>query len=341
MINAATIKKVLVINLAFLGDIILSTPVVRALKAAYPGAEIHLLVVPATAAVAWGNPYADKVIIYDKRGRHRNLLWLWQLIRALRAEQYDLAVAMNFALRASLVAWASGARYRLGYDAQHASPFLTHVARADRTVPRHETENHLALLKPLGIEANDTSLAFRTDPGAVAALARKVQLDAARPAVAICPYGRHPLNSWTDEGYAELINRLAPLAACYLLGGQAEREALEKLNDKAGGKAAILAGVLDIPELAAFLQQVALLISVDTGPLHIAGAVGTPVLGIFGRSDFRIWGPRGPADKVICKQPACWPCYQRVCSHHRCMREIGADEVIESAKAVLNARGNR
>ncbi len=346
MINPETIKKILVINLAFLGDIILSTPAIRALKAAYPEAEIHMLVVPATGQIARGNPYVGKVILYDKRGIHRNLFRLWQLGKCLRAEKYDLAVAMNFALRSALMAWATGARYRLGYDAQHAAPFLTHVADSSRAKVLHETENQLALLAPLGITAKDTSLAFRVDPEAAKALEQKIKLDSARPAVALCPYGRHPLNSWTDPGYIELIRRLSQVADCYLIGGQTEKDALDKLNILAEGNATVLAGTLNIGELAAFLWSIDMLVSVDTGPLHIAGAVGTPVLGIFGRSDFRIWGPRGTYDKVICKKPACWPCYKRECAHHDCMRQIEATEVADIALAMLDnrkadKRGNR
>ncbi len=338
MIKPETIKKILVINLAFLGDIILSTPAIKALNAAYPEAEIHMLVVPATDQIARGNPYVGKVILYDKRGIHRNLLQLWQLVKRLRAEQYDLAVAMNFALRSALMARATGARYRLGYDAQHAASFLTHVADSSRTKVRHETENQLALLAPLGITAEDTSLAFRIDSEAAQKMEQKIKLDSARLAVAICPYGRHPLNSWTDTGYSELIQSLSQVADCYLIGGQAEKEALEKLNSQAGGSTTVLAGTLDVGELAVFLRKIDLLVSVDTGPLHLAGAVGTPILGIFGRSDFRIWGPRGQLDKVVSKQPACWPCYQRTCPHHDCMRQLEAREVIERALGMLNHR---
>lgn len=338
MIDPAAVKKILVINLAYLGDIILSTPAIRALRAAYSGAEIHLLVVPATEQIAMGNPYVSRVIAYDKRGRHRHPFRLWQLIKMLRAEKYDLAVAMNFALRSALMAWAVGAKYRLGYDAQHATLFLTHIAGSSRAAVRHETENHLALLAPLHIMVKDTTLSLRIDPVAAESMLRKVRLDLTRPVVAICPYGRHPLNSWTDTGYVELLNRLSQAADCYLIGGQAEKAALENINTQAGGHASILAGTLSIGELAAFLQQIDLLISVDTGPLHIAGAVRTPVLGIFGRSDFRIWGPRGEFDKVICKQVACWPCYRRECDHHRCIRQIEASEVIETALMMLNNR---
>jgi len=330
------VQKILVINLAFIGDILLSTPAIRALKAAYPEAAIHMLVVPATAPVARGNPFVDQVIVYDKRGKDRNLASLWQLIRRLRAEHYDLAVAMNFALRGSLLAWASGARFRLGYDAQHAAPFLTHVASSSRIAVKHETENYLAMLKPLGIETGDLALAFRLDPAAVKTLDDKFKPDPGRQLVLICPFGRHPLNSWTSAGYIEVLRRLAAVADCVLIGGEAEKERLEEISAAAEGKAKVLAGVLSIAELAVLIARANLLISVDTGPLHLAGAVGTPVVGLFGRSDYRIWGPRGPRDFVLHHKQDCWPCYKRECEHHRCMANLEAQEVIEVALKILS-----
>jgi lipopolysaccharide heptosyltransferase II len=338
MAKPEAIQKILVINLAFLGDVILSTPVVRALKRVYPMADIHMLVTPATREIAEGNPYCDKVIVYDKRGKDQNLIALWRLISHLRQEKYDLAVSMNFALRGALVAWAAGARLRLGYDAQHAAMFLTHIARADRSVPQAEAANHLALLKPLGIIDNDITLEYRVDQAATEAVVGKLTRTPGRPLVVICPYGRHPLNSWTQEGYIALLRRLAQVADCFLIGGQAEKPALDDLNSTADSVATVLAGVLSISQLAALLKLADLVITVDTGPLHIAAAVGTPVLGIFGRSDYRIWGPHGPYDRVLCKEPACWPCYRRECDHHSCMKQIGPDEVITTALEMLAAR---
>lgn len=335
MLDQGGIKKILVINLAFLGDVILSTPAVRALKSAYPEAAIHMLVVPATEAVARGNPYIDKVIAYDKRGKHKDLLQLWALIKSLRAERYDLAVAMNFAVRGALVAWASGARYRLGYDAQHAARFLTHVASSSRAAICHETENHLKLLETIGIKSADTALEYRLDPKAAESLEAKIKIEKRRPLVLLCPFGRHPLNSWTVSGYAELVRRLAEVASCILIGGQAEKAGLEEINAGARNVASVLAGALSIGELVALIARADLLVTVDTGPLHLAGAVGTPVLGLFGRSDYRIWGPRGPHDVIVHNRTECWPCYKRECTHHRCMRGLAAGEVIRTALNML------
>ena len=335
-VDHQNIKRILIINLAFIGDVLLSTPVARALRERYPGAVIDMLVIPLAAPIARGNPYVDNVWEYDKRGKHKNARNLWALIRFLRSQHYDLAVATNFALRGALLAWASGIRYRVGYDAQHAGWFLTHIASARRPVVRHEAENYLDVLKPLGISTDDTSLALKLDPGDVAALPAKVNRDKSRPLVLICPVGSYWQKSWTTAGFGELIRRLVPAAECYLIGARHEAGKLTQINKSAGDLAGELAGTLTLGELAALIAEARLLITVDTGPMHIANAVGTPVVALFGPTDPRGWGPRGPRDIVLQRPVECSPCWGKSeCNDHRCMEMISSDELIEKALSRL------
>ena len=335
-IDHGAIKKILYINLAFIGDIILSTPALRALREKYPHAMIDMLVIPWAAQAAAGNPYVDHVYSYDKKGVHRKIKNLWHLILDLRSHKYDLAIAANFASRGAMMAKAIGARYRIGYDAQHAGFFLTHTVSSHRDIIKHETENQLDVLRPLGITTNDFSLTFRHNPVDVKNMNSKVQHSSDLPILVICPFGRHPLNSWRVEGYVEIIKGLAGIASCYLIGGKAEKEKLDDINSKAGNHGQVLAGNLTIGELAAFLAKSSLVITVDTGPMHIASAVGTPILALFGRSDSRVWGPRGICDKIIQLNLDCAPCIiPRECEHHSCMKNITSEMVISTAIEML------
>jgi len=338
-LDSAEIKKILVINLAFIGDVILSVPAIRALKETYPEARIDMLTVPVTVPVAKLIPYVDTVLEYDKRGQHKNILKLWQLIKKLRTQKYDLAVAMNFALRGAAVAWASGAHNRLGYDAQHAAMFLTHVASSARSEIRHETENYLSLLKPIGIEAEDARLELKITPEVINRVREKLVLEENQPLIIICPFGRNPLNCWTVEGNAETVRHLAGKARCILIGGNAEKNLLEQVKEMSGAKIEILAGALSIEELAALIKIADIMITVDTGPMHIAGAVGTPILSLVGRSDYRVWGPRGPRDIVLHNKVACWPCNNWKCdNNHLCMNSLTADKVVQAAVKMLADR---
>lgn len=336
MIEDRQIKKILYINLAFLGDLLLSVPALRALRERYPQSVIHMLVTPWAMPAALGNPYVDQVYEYDKKGRHRNVKALWELICSLRQEKYDVIISANFAVRGAMLAKVVGAKYRIGYDAQHASFFLTHSVSCQRTVVKHETENQMAVLAPLGVSTKDYSLGFKINPEDIKSVGKKVTLSFTRKNVAICPFGRHPLNSWTMEGYVEVVKQLSEEADCYLIGGKQEEERLQQINDQAGDKAKILAGELTIGELAAFLAQCHTMLTVDTGPMHLAGAVGVPIVALFGRSDPRVWGPRGGKDVILKGDLDCIPCIiPRECEHHSCMKQITVKQVVDTVQAIL------
>jgi predicted lipopolysaccharide heptosyltransferase III len=338
-VDHTAIHKILYINLAFIGDLVLSTPTIRALRKKYPNAVIDMLVVPWAAQVVGGNPYADHVYIYDKKGAHRNIKNLWHLVSSLRSQKYDLVIAANFAVRGAMLAKVLGARYRVGYDAQHAGIFLTHTVSAKRTTIKHETENQLEVVKPLDIYTNDFSLTYRHNPVDMESMHQKVSISSDRPIVVICPFGRHPLNSWVIEGYVDVVKSLSKVVNCYLIGGKAEKEKLEDINQKAGSCGQVLAGTLTINELAAFLTLSSLVITVDTGPMHIASAVGVPILALFGRSDSRVWGPRAAGDRILKMDLECVPCIiPRECQHHSCMKNLKSDVVIAAALDMLKIK---
>lgn len=331
-------RRILIINLAFIGDVLLSTPVARALRRTFPAAGVDMLVIPLTAPIARGNPYVDNVIEYDKRGRHKKPGELVKLIRSIRACRYDLAVCTNFAPRGAMLAWLCGIPRRVGYDAQHAGWFLTHKASPRRPVVRHEAENYLDVLKPLGITTDDTSLDLRIKSADMDSLRTKMAISGDKPISVVCPVGSYPQKSWTTEGFARLLRALAPFSRPFLIGAGAEAAQLEAINAAAGRPARVLAGTLTLGELAALLSLARVVVSVDTGPMHIAGAVGAPIVALFGPTDPRGWGPRGPRDIIFNASVACAPCWGRTsCGHHECMNSLDADEVIAAALALLGS----
>lgn len=338
-IDHALIKKILVINLAFIGDVLLTTPVTRALRERYPNANIDMLVIPVAEPIARLNPYINQTFVYDKRGRHKKISQLWPLIRSLRQQRYDLAVSTNFALRGSMVAWATGARWRAGYDAQHAGWFLTHVASSHRPFIRHEAENQLDVLKPLGITTEDTRLSLRINPLDQKNAADRVARSSGKSLVVLCPAGSYPQKSWTVKGYAALLKAIAPQADCCLIGGPKEADYLQQINDRAGNVAQIFGGTLTLGESAGLISLSDLLITVDTGPLHIAQAVDTPVLALFGPTDPKGWGPRGQQDVVLRAPVECSPCWGKVnCEHHNCMEQISSEQVISAALKMIKEK---
>lgn len=338
-IESSTIRKILFINLAFIGDVILSTPATRALKQKYPQAEIDMLVIPLTAPLAKGNPYVHDVVVYDKRGEHKKYAKLWLLIQRLRERNYDMAVTTNFSLRSAVMAWVSGAKYRLGFDAQHASLFLTHSMPAKRDFIRHEVHNQLDVVKPLGITDASTVLEYAIHEKERQAVEKEIAVNQSRPLVLVCPAGSYARKSWTISGYAALLQALAVNADCCLIGGRAEQSFLEEINKQAGGVARVFGGTFSLDQLPALIDRADLLITVDTGPLHIAQAVGTPVVALFGPSDSRVWGPRGKQDVVLQCAVDCSPCWGKGdCSANRCIEDIQSQDVIDQSLRILESR---
>lgn len=332
-INKLTINKILIIDLAFIGDVILATPVTRAIKAQWPQAELTMLTVPLTAPVAQMNPYVDKTIIYDKRGQHKGLFGMWNMARELKKHKFDLAVCMNFAVRGAMTAWLAGIPYRLGYDAQHGSLFLTWAASHIRKGIKHETENHLEVLAPFGFSTDDTSLTLEPPTEAVASLAEKMaqQSLASGQYYVVCPFGSYERKNMPLPMAAQLIRQLDDRYPVYLIGGQREKIELEGYA-MAGNlpKDRVLAGTLNLQELAVFIQQARGMATVDTGPMHIAQAVGCPTVALFGPTDPQVWGPRNENSAYLYTQEPCSPCWGKgECQDNVCIKKIKAMDLYE------------
>ena len=312
--DAEKIKKILVIDLAFIGDVILATPTMRALKKKFPDAALTMLTIPLTAEIAAMNPYVDEVLVYDKRGKDAGLFGMWRMARRLAPLGFDLAVSMNFALRGAVVAWLAGIPHRLGYDAQHAKIFLTMVASHHRDGIKHETQNHLEVLRPLGIDDKsvDASLVMDVPDSARESLAAKstahhIPEDGY---LVLCPIGSYARKNLPMATAAHVVRHFSQRRAIFLIGGKAEGKQLEEIAELAGlPKNNVLAGVLTLPELAAFLEKATCLLTVDTGPLHIAQAVGCRTVAVFGPTDPVVWGPRGERDVILQYPTDCSPCW--------------------------------
>lgn len=329
-------RNILVIDLAFIGDVLLATPVMRALKEAYPGSKLTVMTVPVTAGITRLIPYVDEVIVYDKHGKQKGFFGMFGMADVLKPYKFDLAVCMNFAVRGAVVACLAGIPNRLGYDAQHAGWFLTMKASSRREGIKHETLNHLEVLKPLGITTKDTSLELELS----AELREKYNKTREKLGIpesdylAICPLGSYEKKNFSQATAAHLARHWHEAGRrVYLIGSFDEGEALEKIAKMAGlPYMQVLAGALSLPELAVFLKRADKLVTVDTGPLHIAQAVGCPVVAVFGPTDPVVWGPRGEDDKILYRNPGCSPCWGKgVCKEKNlCMGNVTALEIIKA-----------
>ncbi|MBP2632298.1 MAG: rfaQ 1 [Firmicutes bacterium] len=335
--------KILVVSIAYMGDVVLSTPVTRSLKKQFPSATIDLLVQPLAKDAAKHNPYVDHVLVYEREHAHENKATLQNFIHLLQSKNYDLALSLNDDLICAMLTGLSGARYRIGYENDSQTKFFTHTIKAQKKI-LHQTEKQLQILKPLGLIHQDSHIEFNISDNEMTNLYHKLDLTATESIVVLCPFSSHAHKNWTVDNWVSVIKHLTKRIKCILIGSEKELSAIQSMNTKADNVALIAAGKLTLGESAALIKSAQLFITVDTGPMHIAQAFDTPVIALMGPTHSRVWGPRNRQDIVIrslrCPCAPCWQLYKNYhtveCLNHSCMTQITATEVIKASESILN-----
>jgi predicted lipopolysaccharide heptosyltransferase III len=336
-----TPRNILAIKLRYLGDVLLATPTLHALKTAYPSARLSVLVNRGTEAVLGGNPDVDEVIPLDRGSIVQQSRFVWEI----RRRRFDVVVDLTDGDRAAFLTWISGAQVRIGFNAEErwTGRCYTTVVRPDAGM--HRIERDLASLVPLGAAISDGIPRLRLTPeddAKVEQLARELGLASDRSWVVIQPGARYWFKAWPSERFAQLADCLNDRFGCQILvGGSPEEEPLtQSVVRQAKSRLVSLAGRSDVRALAAALKRSALFIGNDTGAMHIAAAVGTPVVGLFGPSNPAEWGPRGGPAEVIYKGLDCRICFHPTCrrGEENCMKLIMIDEVMAACERLFRAR---
>jgi len=353
-------RRILVVKLADLGDVITSGPALRALRTTFPHARIVALVTAATVPVLAGSPYVDGVLTFDKFAYDRplsalhpaNLLAAVRLAWELRRQRFDTVVILHHlttrwgALKYAALAFATGARRRLGLD-NGRGWFLTHRAKDGGFGARHEVEYALEVVGLLGAHTDDPRLEVPISP-ADAAYAREVLgPDGPRPLVAIHPGsgGWSLARRWEPGGFAAVADALAErYGARIVLVGTASDD-VDRVADAMRTMPLNLAGRTTIGQLAAVLRHCDLFIGADSGVMHAAAAAGTPTVAIFGPTNPLAWGPWLPPERyrIVRSAPLCSPCaYTDTglgqpwgCPERTCMRMVTVKQVLAAAEALL------
>jgi len=322
-----------VVQTAWLGDVLLTTPLLEALVARH--GPVDVLVTPEAATLVETHPAVGRVFAYDKRGRDRGLGDLWRQARTLRERRYEVAILAQGSFRSGLLTWLAGIPRRVGFADQPAARWCT-----DR-LPRpdgHQAERLRALAQaaPSGRPGTAAlSLVLTAGDHTLAETALR-RAGIAGPFVVLAPGSARSTKRWPY--YRGLATLLAAEAPVVVLG----------LDEDGWGPDPTGRGVADLTALplrasAAVLQRAAAAVVNDSAPLHLAQAVGTPVVAIFGPTHPSLgFGPRGPRDLALGLPLACRPCSthggQRCpLGHHRCLRELSADTVLEALRRVLAA----
>jgi len=348
--------KILLVRLRLLGDVVFTTPLIRALRRKFPDAHLSYLVEPAAAAVITGNPHLNEVIIAPKRrgiGRWADDI---RLARRLRRGGYDVVIDLHGGPRAAWLSWATGAATRIGYTITGRSWMYSHaVARPDDLGPRHSVAKQWDLLAPLGVESPDPSrdaVDIAEDPAAalsVDARLRALGIGPEHTLVVVHVSAGNPFRRWPAEAFVAVATRLAAAddrRRIIVTAGPSEADAAGRIVDAArqrlGGPVnRVVDPPLDVAELRALTGRAAVYIGGDSGPLHVASATTVPIVALFGPTlpeRSMPWrDPRWFAEAVDAGPLPCRPCRQRVCvtADFRCLTSISPDQVVDAAERAL------
>ena len=334
------LHKILVRATNWLGDAVMTTPALVGLRSHYPDAEIVLLANPLVAQMFSCHPSIDRVMVYDKRGVHKGFKGFWRMVNELRRQHFDGVVLLQNAIESALLAICAGIPCRAGYTTDGRRLLLNYpvtVSRADKLL--HHTVYYRQLLLRLGISAADVPVSLACSE---AEHKWATELLADENVIAINPgaaYGS--AKRWLPERFAEVADTLAGRygAKIVLTGGPGEREIGDDIAQAMHAPVLNMVAQTSVRQMMALLAHSRLLVSNDSGPMHVASAFSVPIVAVFGSTDHTTTCPASGNVRIVRKPTDCAPCLLRQCpTDHRCMTAITAADVIQAATELLDCQ---
>jgi len=323
----------------WVGDCVLAIPALKSLRRGFPVAEIWVAARAGTAELFTVNGLADGTVALPEDNGWRGLR---QASRTIKERSFDAGLLLTNSFGSALLFYLAGIPERWGYAADGRSLLLTKpVPRPNSSAPRHHLHYYLGLLAGLGLDAMPPELKIdlpAKDREAARARLNQLGIDPARPIVALCPgasYG--PAKRWPAGNFAAAAALIQDRhgAEILIIGSASEAGIAAAIRKEMPRQPRVLTGATSLRELMGVLACATLVISNDTGPMHLANALGVPVVGIFGPTDPAVTGPFGPSSRVVKKDVPCWPCYYRRCPlDHRCLALITPGEVAGAAESL-------
>jgi lipopolysaccharide heptosyltransferase II len=334
--------KILVRATNWVGDAIMALPALRAVRGRFPDAEIAILALPYVTDLYRDQQICDSLIVYDRRGAHSAFSGRERLVTELRAQNFDVALLLQNAFDAAWLAWRAGIPQRIGYARDARNLLLTKSVAVPKSgeIPPHEKFYYLELLRRAGwldLLPDESFIALNVPEQNRRRAAEFFLASGARPhAIRIAvgagaSYGS--AKCWPPDRFAEVLNRLKPSmdADVILFGTAAETSVSAAIASGLRHFPIDFTGKTAIADLPALLSQCHLFIGNDSGAMHVAAAVGLPVVAVFGPTDPHGTAPVTPRCTVVQQKPYCSPCFLRRCpTDHRCMSAV-TPHMVESA----------
>ncbi len=337
------IKKILVRAPNWIGDCVLSLPALKALREYYKDAEIIILARPWVADVFYGSPFLTRVMLYDDKDIHRGIKGFFRLIKELKRKRFDLAVLFQNAFRAALIAMFAGIPLRLGYRRDGRGMLLSKGLRPfyEKERKEHHIYYYMNLLAPLGIvnfKRFQVPRIYLKEEEVTKAERYLKGLSA--PVIGINPgaaYGDAKM--WGADKFSRLAKKLISEveAGIIIFGSKQEHQIGEDIAVHINSSSILnMMGRISLRESMALMSRCRLFVTNDTGPMHVASALGVPTLAVFGSTDPEITGPVGEDAHTIKREVDCAPCFKRNCpTDKRCMEAIGVEDVFQMSLQLL------
>lgn len=331
--------NILIVEVNWLGDVLFTTPAIKAIRKKFPESFIACLILPRTKEMLEGNPDINELIINDEQDRHKGFLGKLKLVSQLKKYNFDLAVFFHRSFTRAIVTYLAGIPRRVGYGTLKRKFILTDSIPMPEKDSQRRIDYYLEIARYLGCNTEDRLCEFfssEDDERYIEKFLSNAQVKENDFVVCLNPGGNWEPKRWPKENFSKLANRLVEEygAKVILSGARSDSELINEIAKGMSDKPILACGVMNLKQLACLFRKTNLVISGDSGPLHIAAAVGADIIALFGPTSPKITVPVGRGRIRIIQKPidCVIPCYKKDCKDNLCMKEITVEDVLEQVR---------
>jgi len=345
--------RILIVKLSAIGDVVHTLPALNALRRHYPSAHITWLVEEAAADLVIGHKALDDVIVSRRktwlpglrgRGRHRHLTEIIRFIKKLRAERFDMIFDFQASFKGAVLVAMVRSRQKIGFgrglEHQEGSYWVLNKRIPAVSMEIHALKRGLLMLEKIGIRNREIEYGIpigEDDDRWVHTKLAALGISPETPIIVINPMAKWPTKLWVEARFVQLADQIATRFGRPLIftGSREDRHGINAIISQLHQTAFNLAGETNLIQLAALLRRAEIMVTTDTGPMHIAAAVGTPVVALFGPTAPWRTGPYGDQHRIVTAKLNCAPCFKRTCPTAACMAGIRVEEILMKLDEML------
>ncbi|MFH1198780.1 MAG: lipopolysaccharide heptosyltransferase II [Candidatus Omnitrophota bacterium] len=338
-------KRILIFNVNWLGDVIFSTAAIRNMRRNFPDSFIASVVPSRCYPILKDNPNLDEIIIFDERDRHKSLIEKIKFIKLLKRKKFDVAYLLHRSMTRALICFLAGIPERVGHISKKRGFLLTKKIKPPDESKMHRLDYYLDVIEKAGLHIKDrhSEFFFRDEDSKFAAEFLRKNIAEGNFVAALNAGGNWLPKRWPKENWAKLADKLIGELGVQVVftGGPLDTQLIKEIESLMKNKPVVACGLFNLKQTGALLKNIDVFITADSGPLHIANAVGAKkIITIFGPTDPLVTAPY-PLKNVILlqKDVGCKiPCYKVECPDSRCMKAVTPDEVFAQVKLIFGKR---